>query len=73
MVLWLCLVGVLWVGCGLLSYGWKVAYCFGRWPDLRSKEQDRKDRILAATFALFGPASLGGDLIMGNYDYGWRW
>lgn len=64
----LILLAVLWIVCGVVQYGWSVAFYQQRWPLVRSKG----DVLFAAVFALFGPLGLFG-LILGTLPWGRAW
>lgn len=67
-------VVVLWIVCGVLSYGLSLAYfqrkynCYGL-----AKEHRAQDVFRCFTMAFAGPAALASLLICGFTGYGWIW
>ena len=76
------LIGIAWVGCGLLAAGWGYAKHkvevveFPAWTALQRVRKNREDRVFCIAFGLmFGPIALlviGADTGIGQYGCRWR-
>jgi len=65
----LCLIGFVWVVCGLLQYGIVLAFYQKEFPS-DAQSRAREDQIFAFFMSLFGPLSLIAALLKGMYRHG---
>lgn len=63
---------VIWIVCGVLAYGFDLAYFQRHWPNLAKKDY-LQDRLKAIPTGLLGPFGLALCLVEGFCKYGFRW
>lgn len=71
MTLLLLLIG-LWLLCGLLSYGWSLAYFLAKYPLIAEKWYWRTVGFSLVWGFLYGPISVFILLAVRVYRHGWR-
>lgn len=66
---WFWIFVVVWLGCGILNYGWALAHYQGMYP-LIAKEQYQSDRAFAALMLLMGVIGTIVVLLIRGWDHG---
>ena len=62
---------VFWVVCGILNYGFEVAYFQGEYPKI-AQENKVTDRVFAGIGSLAGPCALFANAIFCGFRHGFR-
>ena len=65
------LLSIIWIICGILTYGGYIAYFQGYYPTL-AKEDCQKDKRWALFFAICGPIGLFAGWVVHGYKHGFR-
>lgn len=60
---------LIWIICGVISYGLNFAYYQKEWPNI-AEEDYRLHKIMCLLFAIFGPIILIDTLIRKKYKWG---
>ena len=71
-MIWVIGLSVFWVVCGILNYGFEVAYFQGEWPEIAQMHKV-EDRVSAIMASLFGPFALFAHAIVCDFRHGFRW
>lgn len=68
-MLWLIVIAVAWVACGVICYGATLAQAQREYPEIAAQYY-RSHVKLAWTCALFGPCTLGGHWMAYGFNRG---
>ena len=63
---------LLWIVCGIISYGFDFAYYQREYSPIAKKDY-KEDRIICVFFALLGPINLIEIIIRKNYKHGLKY